>query len=160
MQEEGMDAREGVQDGAWENEVQQRRNNLHACDATFKKWFGESFDLDTSRVVLATAAAERIVGDPLWLLLVGGPGTAKTETMCTLAVMDAEIVSTISSEGALVGRHCATKGRGRHPRPESDRRASPEAWPARHARHQGRYQHPFYAPFITRQGLGRAPRDL
>ena len=41
-------------------------------------------------------------GDPLWLLVVAGPGGAKTETVQALAGAGAHITSTIASEGALL----------------------------------------------------------
>ena len=41
-------------------------------------------------------------GDPLWLLIVAGPGGAKTETMQALAGAGAHVTSTIASEGALL----------------------------------------------------------
>ncbi len=52
--------------------------------------------------VLATAAVIKLDGDPLWLMLVGGPGNAKTETVSALKEFGAHIVSTIASEGALL----------------------------------------------------------
>jgi hypothetical protein len=80
---------------------------LPACDldklhATFRKWFGAEYDLDAIDAVVATAAAEKIDGDPLWLLVVSGPGAAKTETVQALAGCGAHITSTIQSEGALL----------------------------------------------------------
>ena len=51
---------------------------------------------------MAAAAAERLNGDPLWLLLISGPGNAKTESVQSLAGIGAQITSTISSEGALL----------------------------------------------------------
>ena len=41
-------------------------------------------------------------GDPLWLLIVAGPGGAKTETVQALAGAGAHVTSTIASEGALL----------------------------------------------------------
>ena len=51
---------------------------------------------------MATVAAERLSGDPLWLLLVSGPGNIKTETVQSLAGAGAHVTSTIASEGALL----------------------------------------------------------
>jgi hypothetical protein len=34
---------------------------------------------------MAAAASERLPGDPLWLLIVAGPGGAKTETVQSLS---------------------------------------------------------------------------
>jgi hypothetical protein len=68
----------------------------------FGKWLGKDYDLDVLNAVLAAAAAERLEGDPLWLLVISGPGNAKTETVQALAGAGAHVTSTISSEGALL----------------------------------------------------------
>jgi len=68
----------------------------------FQKWLGEDYDTDVLDAVLAAAAAERLPGDPLWLLVISGPGNAKTETVAALAGAGATITSTIASEGALL----------------------------------------------------------
>jgi hypothetical protein len=70
--------------------------------AVFGKWLGEGYDLDALDAVIAAAAAERLDGDPLWLLLISGPGNAKTETVMALRGIGAITVSTILSEGALL----------------------------------------------------------
>src|SRR5262249_38547842 len=49
-----------------------------------------------------TAVSEKLTGDPLWLLLISGPGAAKTETVQALSACGAHITSTIASEGALL----------------------------------------------------------
>jgi len=68
----------------------------------FKKWLGDDYDLDALDAVLVAAAAERLTGDPLWLLVVAGPGAAKTETVQALSGAGAHVTSTITSEGALL----------------------------------------------------------
>ena len=68
----------------------------------FKRWFGEAYDTDVIDAVMAAAAAERLAGDPLWLLVISGPGNTKTETVQSLAGCGAHVSSTISSEGALL----------------------------------------------------------
>src|SRR5262249_49296034 len=68
----------------------------------FREWLGDDYDIDIIDAVLAAAAAERLTGDPLWLLVISGPGNAKTETVQALAGAGAHIISTISSEGALL----------------------------------------------------------
>ena len=78
------------------------RAALDAVDATFRRWLGAEYDLDAIHAVLATAAAERLDGDPLWLLLISGSGNAKTETVQSLAGAGAIITSAITSEGALL----------------------------------------------------------
>ena len=75
------------------------------ADATevFQSWLGEEYDIDAMLFTLAVAAAERLAGDPLWGLIVSGPGAAKTETAQTITGLPNVIgVSTISSEGALL----------------------------------------------------------
>ena len=75
---------------------------LDQARAVFTKWLGADYDLDALDVVLATAAVERLDGDPLWLLIVSGSGNAKTETVQALAGAGAVIVSSVASEGALL----------------------------------------------------------
>jgi hypothetical protein len=75
---------------------------LAEVHTVFRNWLGQDYDLDVLNAVLATAAAEQLEGDPLWLLVVSGPGNAKTETVIALAGAGAHVTSTISSEGALL----------------------------------------------------------
>jgi hypothetical protein len=51
----------------------------------FQKWFGKEYDLDTLDAVLAATAAEKLPGDPPWLLIISGPGNAKTETVAAIS---------------------------------------------------------------------------
>src|SRR5438132_7345611 len=74
-------------------------DNTHAV---FRRWLGAEYDLDAIDAVLAVAAAERLTGDPAWLLLVSGPGNAKTETVQSLAGAGEHVTSTTTSEGALL----------------------------------------------------------
>jgi hypothetical protein len=79
------------------------RRTLWDVHAVFRQWLGAEYDLGTLNAVLATAAAERLTGDPLWLLVVSGPGNAKTETVQALSALDnTYVTSTIASEGALL----------------------------------------------------------
>jgi hypothetical protein len=75
---------------------------LNEVHAAFRKWLGDKFDIDTIDAVIAAAAAERLTGDPLWLLVISGPGNAKTETVQSLMGCGAQVTSTIASEGALL----------------------------------------------------------
>jgi hypothetical protein len=79
-----------------------KRQTLADLHQTFRRWFGDEYDLAAINAVVATAAAERLTGDPLWLLLVSGSGAAKTETVQPLAGAGALVTSTITSEGALL----------------------------------------------------------
>jgi hypothetical protein len=47
---------------------------LAEAHATFKTWLGEQYDTDILDAVVSTAAAERLGGDPLWLMVVAGSG--------------------------------------------------------------------------------------
>lgn len=75
---------------------------IEAVHGTFRRWFGDEYDLSAIDAVLATAAVERLDGDPLWLLLLSGSGNTKTETVNALAGAGAIITSTITSDGALL----------------------------------------------------------
>jgi hypothetical protein len=76
--------------------------SLYECHSVFRRWLGDDYDTDALDAVLATAAAEQLDGDPLWLLVISGPGNAKTETVQALAGAGGLVTSTISSEGALL----------------------------------------------------------
>lgn len=75
---------------------------LEYAHATYRKWFGETYDLDVLDLVLVTAAVLQLDGDQIWLLLVGGSGSGKTESINSLEAAGAVMASSISSEGALL----------------------------------------------------------
>lgn len=75
---------------------------LEKAHAVFTRWLGKEYDLGALDAVLAAAAAEKLGGDPCWLLVVSGSGAAKTETVMPLASVGAIIVSTITGEAALL----------------------------------------------------------
>lgn len=76
---------------------------LDQVHATYRNWFGKDYDLQALDCVLSVAAAERLAGDPAWLLLVGGAGAAKTETISpVVTAAGAVAVSTINGEAALL----------------------------------------------------------
>ncbi len=75
---------------------------LGAVHDAYLRWFGKDYDLGALDCVLAAAAAEKLGGDPPWLLVVGGSGAAKTETIVPLAGAGAVAVSTINGEAALL----------------------------------------------------------
>ena len=55
-------------------------------------------------LALATVAANRLTGDPLWLLVVGPPSSGKTEALDSLAdVPETHAVSTFTEAGLLSG---------------------------------------------------------
>ena len=69
---------------------------------TYLQWLGDDYDLGALNVVLCAAAAEKLSGDPPWLLVVGGSGAAKTESVAPLAGAGGHIISTINGEAALL----------------------------------------------------------
>jgi hypothetical protein len=75
---------------------------LTEAERVFRKWFGKLYDLAALHAVLAAAAVERLTGEPLWVMVVAGPGNTKTETVSTLSGIGAQVTSTIASEGALL----------------------------------------------------------
>jgi hypothetical protein len=75
---------------------------LNDAHAVFRRWLGDDYDTDALDTVLATAAVERLDGDPLWLLLISGSGNAKTETVQSLDGIGATVISAISSDAALL----------------------------------------------------------
>jgi hypothetical protein len=78
------------------------KRTLDEVHRAFRKWLGAKFDLDAIDVTLAAAASEPLGGDPLWILVVSGSGAGKTEAVTPLEGAGAHIVSTITSEGALL----------------------------------------------------------
>jgi hypothetical protein len=78
------------------------KRSLDQAHVTFRKWLGKEYDIDALDSMLATIASEQLNGDPLWLLIIGGPGATKTETVTGASGIGAHITSTIASEGALL----------------------------------------------------------
>jgi hypothetical protein len=77
---------------------------LDEARKVFRRWLGDDYDTDALDAELAVVAVERFDdgSDPVWLLLISGPGNAKTETAQALDGVDAIVTSTIASEGALL----------------------------------------------------------
>jgi hypothetical protein len=69
---------------------------------SYRRWFGPDYDMDALDAVLSARASEKLGGDPPWLLMVGGSGAAKTETIMPLAGTGAVVVSALSGEAALL----------------------------------------------------------
>jgi hypothetical protein len=92
--------------------VDQRRT-LAELEEAFGTWICDK-DLVPLRAVLAAYVANRhFEGDPVWLLIVGGSGRGKTETITPLATMpDVILVSSITGPAALLSG-TATKDRGK-----------------------------------------------
>jgi hypothetical protein len=118
LRSEGPDAVRARHDAAHKKAKTNSKGEHHAprtlaeVRQIFKRWLGGEFDMMTLDVVLAVAAVERLSGDPPWLLIISGPGNAKTETVQSVsAVPGAHVISTITSEGALLS---ATSKRARN----------------------------------------------
>jgi hypothetical protein len=79
----------------------------------YLQWLGDDYDLGALNVVMCAAAAEKLSGDPPWVLVVGGSGAAKTETVAPLTGAGAVCVSTITGEAALLSGTPA-KSRAKH----------------------------------------------
>ena len=121
----------------------------------FRKWFGTEYDIDVIDAVMATAAAERLTGDPLWLLVVSGPGNTKTET-----------VQSLSGAGALRHQHDRLRGRvavglvAQEPRQDRDRRPAAPDRRSRRPRDQGRHIDPVSRQQHPRRRAGGIARGL
>jgi hypothetical protein len=75
---------------------------LAAVHVVFQHWLGEDYDLDTLDTMLAVGASEKLPGDPCWLMVVSGRGNAKTETVQASSGIGAHVISTITSDAALL----------------------------------------------------------
>ena len=81
--------------------------NLQQVDEVVTRWMGEHIDLELVHCVLAAAACEQLEGDPPWLLLVGASGGGKTELLMPLEGIGAQIISSMTSEAALLSGSAA-----------------------------------------------------
>jgi len=75
---------------------------LANAHSVFRKWLGEDYDIGSLNATLAAAAVLKIGGDPLWLLIISGPGYTKTETVQALSGAGAYVESTVTGEAALL----------------------------------------------------------
>lgn len=76
---------------------------LADCVETFRAWLHLP-DPGTLYVTLATVAANRAPGDPVWLLVVGSPGSGKTEILQPLARLpDVHSAATLTEASLLSG---------------------------------------------------------
>jgi hypothetical protein len=77
---------------------------IEQAHKVFQRWLGDDYDTDALDAMLAVAAVEKFndLSDLVWLLLVSGPGNAKTETVQSLDGIGAIVTSAISSEAALL----------------------------------------------------------
>lgn len=75
---------------------------LAEVEGTYRKWFGEGYDVDVMLAVAATAAVEKLDGDPIWLWVVAASGNTKTESIAPLGTAGAVVVSDITGPAALL----------------------------------------------------------
>ena len=79
--------------------------------ATFHKWLHLP-DEDPLLAVLAAVVANRAAGDPVWLLVVGSPGSGKTEMLQPLARLDdVHAAATLTEPGLLSGSPKKERGK-------------------------------------------------
>lgn len=77
--------------------------SITAVEETFRRWLHLP-DLGPLYALLGAVAANRLEGDPVWLLLVGPPGGGKTELLNTLGgVPDTYPAATITEAALLSG---------------------------------------------------------
>jgi Domain of unknown function (DUF3854) len=78
--------------------------SLKAAHEVFHRWLGKDYDTDALDAELATVAVEKFDdgSDPVWLLIISGPGAAKTETVLACDGVGAVITSAITGEAALL----------------------------------------------------------
>ena len=77
-------------------------STLAACEAVFDRWLPTG-DPVPRRAVWATYAANQYPADPVWLMLVGGSGTGKTETVMSIAALAGVVaMSTLTGPAALL----------------------------------------------------------
>jgi hypothetical protein len=101
-EKKGRDFNDHVRDPGGIEETVDKPVDLATVHDVFKRWLGDEYDLATLDAMLAVAAAERLPGDPAWLLIISGPGNAKTETVQSTNGIGATVVSTLTSDAALL----------------------------------------------------------
>ncbi|MGH8995138.1 MAG: hypothetical protein ACRDYB_03745 [Acidimicrobiales bacterium] len=69
-------------------------------------------DLGALHVVLATVAANRMAGEPVWLLVIGPPASAKTETVETLADVPEIVTLSMTTKAGLLSGSTEHGGTG------------------------------------------------
>lgn len=78
-------------------------STLDDARGTFRRWLHLP-DAGALDVVLATVAANRLAGDPIWLLLVGPPGGGKSELLNAISRLDdAHPTGTLTEASLLSG---------------------------------------------------------
>lgn len=83
--------------------ILKQRERLEYVHERYWRWFGPHYDIDVLDANLAALAVEKLAGEPLWVLTVAAPSTAKTETLRPLANCSGVVeVSTFTSDAGLL----------------------------------------------------------
>lgn len=94
------------------NPDQGGHKSLAAVVSTFRRWLYLP-DPGTLETVLATVAANRMDGDPVWLLNVGPPGSGKTEQLAPLVGLpNVHPAATLTEAALLSGTPTKDKAQG------------------------------------------------
>lgn len=79
------------------------RVTLRECEDAYRKWMSDAYDMSVVHASLAVRAAHELEGEPVWLLVVAGSASGKTEGITPLAATpNTVMVSEIASPGALL----------------------------------------------------------
>ena len=105
--ENGVEARSTIEvptlDGTAEEAAPTKIVTLAECDNAYQKWMSSAYDLAVVHASLAVRAAHELAGEPVWLLVVAGSASGKTEGIAPLAsTPNTVMVSEIVSPGALL----------------------------------------------------------
>lgn len=76
---------------------------LSHCHETFRRWLSDEYDATLVDIILSVAAANILQGRPVWLMIIAGPGTGKTESItCLESCNNTHMICTIDSTGSLL----------------------------------------------------------
>jgi hypothetical protein len=79
------------------------RYSIDDVHRQFREYLGDDYDMQTADATLSCAAANKLDGDPPWLMLISGSGNAKTETVNSVSGVESTIaISTLTSAAALL----------------------------------------------------------
>jgi len=79
----------------------------------FDKWlFLDSSSRNAIDVMLATLISQRLEGPPVWLFMVGPPGSCKTEMITSLSELEETYATSTVTPHALISGHAAPGQRG------------------------------------------------
>ena len=83
--------------------VKTRPRSLAELEVTFARWIRDIDPVPTRAILATYVANQKLEGDPVWLMPVGGSGVGKTERITPLSGMpDVVVASSISGPAALL----------------------------------------------------------